>query len=161
MKSNHAFKLLNCYPQAGKKVAYQPVSYSDMLFREPESQADQNRLMSIVTTSETTGYYVDIFRSKKIEGGDRMHDYFYHNMGQVMNLTAVDGTDLNLQPTEELAFAGANLYTYSYLFDKKSALTDKDIRTVFTIRMSDKDDISMNMWMKGEKERKVFTALSL
>lgn len=32
MKSNHAFKLLNCYPQAGKKVAYQPVSYSDMLF---------------------------------------------------------------------------------------------------------------------------------
>lgn len=160
MKSNHAFKLLNCYPQAGKKVAYQPVSYSDMLFREPESQADQNRLMSIVTTSETTGYYVDIFRSKKIEGGDRMHDYFYHNMGQVMNLTAVDGTDLNLQPTEELAFAGANLYTYSYLFDKKSALTDKDIRTVFTIRMSDKDDISMNMWMKGEKERKVFTALS-
>ena len=38
-----------------------------------------------------------------------MHDYFYHNMGQVMNLTAVDGTDLNLQPTEELAFAGAKL----------------------------------------------------
>lgn len=160
MKSNHAFKLLNCYPEAGEKVAYQPVSYSEVLFREPESQADQNRTMSIVTTGETTGYYIDIFRSKKVEGGDKMHDYFYHNLGQVMNLTATDGTSLDLQPTEELAFAGAHLYTYSYLFDKKSASTVKDIKATFTIQMPDKDDISMNMWMKGEKERKVFSALS-
>lgn len=160
MKSNHAFKVLNCYPSPGQKVPYQPVSYSEVLFREPESQADQNRLMSIVTTGETTGYYLDIFRSRKVEGGDKMHDYFYHNLGQVMNLAAADGTDLNLQPTEELAFAGAHLYAYSYLFDKKSASTAKDIKATFTIQMTDKDDISMNLWMKGEKERKVFSALS-
>lgn len=160
MKSNHAFKVLNCSPSPGQKVPYQPVSYSEVLFREPESQADQNRLMSIVTTGETTGYYLDIFRSRKVEGGDKMHDYFYHNLGQVMTLTAADGTDLNLQPTEELAFAGAHLYAYSYLFDKKSASTAKDIKATFTIQMPDKDDISMNMWMKGEKERKVFSALS-
>lgn len=30
MKSNHAFKLLNCYPEAGMKVDYQPVSYSEV-----------------------------------------------------------------------------------------------------------------------------------
>lgn len=54
MKSNHAFKLLNCYPEAGMKVDYQPVSYSEVFFREPESQADQNRMMSIVTTGERT-----------------------------------------------------------------------------------------------------------
>lgn len=160
MKSNHAFKVLNCSPSPGQKVPYQPVSYSEVLFREPESQADQNRLMSIVTTGETTGYYLDIFRSRKVEGGDKMHDYFYHNLGQVMNLAAADGTDLNLQPTEELAFAGAHLYAYSYLFDKKSASTAKDIKATFTIQMTDKDDISMNLWMKGEKERKVFSALS-
>lgn len=160
MKSNHAFKVLNCYPSPGQKVPYQPVSYSEVLFREPESQADQNRLMSIVTTGETTGYYLDIFRSRKVEGGDKMHDYFYHNLGQVMTLTAADGADLNLQPTEELAFAGAHLYAYSYLFDKKSASTTKDIKATFTIQMPDKDDISMNLWMKGEKERKVFSALS-
>ena len=74
MKSNHAFKLLNCYPEAGMKVDYQPVSYSEVFFREPESQADQNRMMSIVTTGEKNGYYVDIFRSRKVEGGDKMHD---------------------------------------------------------------------------------------
>lgn len=117
-------------------------------------------MMSIVTTGEKNGYYVDIFRSRKVEGGDKMHDYFYHNMGQTMNLTAADGSSLFLQPTEELAFAGAHIYAYSYLFDKKSAETSKDIKTTFTIQMPDEDNISMNMWMKGAPERKVFSALS-
>ncbi|MBE6288063.1 MAG: six-hairpin glycosidase [Mediterranea massiliensis] len=160
MKSNHSFKLLNLYPASEADVAYPTISYSNLYFREPESQADQTRLMSIVTTSATTGYYVDIFRSRKVEGNDKMHDYFYHNMGRQMTLTATDNTDLNLQPTEELSFAGAHLYAYSYIYNKKSALTDRDVKATFTIPMPDKDDISMTMWMKGEPQRKVFAALS-
>lgn len=160
MKSNHAFKVRNLYPESGVKVPYQPVSYSEVYFREPESYSDQTRLNGIVNTSDSTGYYVDIFRSRKVEGGDKMHDYFYHNMGQVMTLKAADGTDLNLQPTQELAFAGAHLYAYSYIYDKKSAQTDKDIKAEYTINMPDKNDITMNMWMKGEKDREVFSALS-
>ena len=172
MKSNHAFDLLSCFPASAtafsaddadkaKAAAHFPiVTYSDLSFREPESRADQTRLTSIVTTGTTTGYYIDIFRSRKERGGDKMHDYFYHNLGQRMTLTATDGTALNLQPSEEPAFAGAHLYAYSYLFDKKSARTPKDIKAVFTIEMPDKDDISMNMWMRGEKDRTVFSALS-
>ena len=160
MKSNHAFKLRNMYPASAAKVPYQPVSYSEVYFREPESNSDQTRLNGIINTSDSTGYYVDIFRSKKVEGGDKMHDYFYHNMGQVMTLKAADGTDLNLQPTQELAFAGAHLYAYSYIYDKKSAQTDKNIKAEYTINMPDKNDITMNMWMKGEKDREVFSALS-
>lgn len=160
MKSNHAFKLKNMYPASAVKVPYQPVSYSEVYFREPESNSDQTRLNGIINTSDSTGYYVDIFRSKKVEGGDKMHDYFYHNMGQVMTLKAADGTDLNLQPTQELAFAGAHLYAYSYIYDKKSVQTDKNIKAEYTINMPDKNDITMNMWMKGEKDREVFSALS-
>ena len=91
-----------------------------------------------------------------------MHDYFYHNLGQTLTLTAADGSDLNLQPTEELAFAGAHLYAYSYLYDKKVAATAKDVKATFTIDMKDKDgdDIYMNLWMKGEPDREVFTALA-
>ena len=160
MKSNHPFKLLACYPEPGKQVPYSSVTYSNMYFREPESQADQTRLMSIITTGEKTGYYVDVFRSKKAEGGDKMHDYFYHNMGQVMQLTAADGSDLNLHPTEELSFAGAHLYAYSYIYDKKSAETSKDIKATYTIDVQQDDDVHMHMWMKGEENRKVFSALS-
>jgi len=161
MKSHHAFELLSCYPQSEVKVGtYAGITYSDVYFREPETRADQTRMMSIVTTTPSTGYYVDVFRSRKEKGGDKMHDYFYHNLGQDMKLTAADGSDLNLQPTEELAFAGAHLYAYSYIFNKKSAKTDQDIRATFTMNMPDGDDITMNMWMKGEKDREVFSALS-
>lgn len=161
MKSNHAFRLKSCFPAlSAKKGEFAPVTYSEVYFREPESCADQTRLMGIVTTGPETGYYVDIFRSRKAEGGDKMHDYFYHNLGQTLSLTGTDGADLNLQSTEELAFAGAHLYAYSYIYDKKVSETDKDVKATFTIAAEDGDDISMNLWMKGEPERKVFTALS-
>lgn len=161
MKSNHSFDLKSSFPAPAEPgSAFTPVTYSDVYFREPESRADQTRLMGIVTTGPETGYYVDIFRSRKEQGGDKMHDYFYHNLGQTLTLTAADGSDLNLQLTEELAFAGAHLYAYSYIYDKKSATTDKDIKATFTIDMPDNDDFFMNLWMKGEAEREVFTALS-
>lgn len=161
MKSNHAFRVDACFPApSAKKGTFVPVTYSEVYFREPESCADQTRLMGIVTTGPETGYYVDIFRSRKVQGGDKMHDYFYHNLGQTLSLTGADGTDLGLQSTEELSFAGAHLYAYSYIYDKKVSQTDKDVKASFTIGMKDGDDISMNLWMKGEPERKVFTALS-
>ncbi len=161
MKSNHAFDLQSCFPasaEPGKEFA--SVTYSNVAFREPESRADQTRMMSIVTTAADAGYYVDVFRSRKERGGDKMHDYFYHNLGQTLTLTAADGSDLNLQPTEELAFAGAHLYAYSYLYDKKMASTGKDVKATFRMTMKEGDDISMNLWMKGEPEREVFTALA-
>ncbi len=161
MKSNHAFDLQSCFPasaEPGKEFA--SVTYSDVAFREPESRADQTRMMSIVTTAADAGYYVDVFRSRKERGGDKMHDYFYHNLGQTLTLTAADGSDLNLQPTEELAFAGAHLYAYSYLYDKKMAATGKDVKATFRMTMKEGDDISMNLWMKGEPEREVFPALA-
>ena len=122
-----------------------PVTYSEVYFREPESGADQSRLTGIVTTGPEAGYYVDIFRSRKVQAEDRLHDYFYHNLGQTLSLAGTDGIDLGLQPTEELSFAGAHLYAYSYIYNKKSAETAKDVKATFTIDMPDGDDISMNL----------------
>ena len=39
-------------------------------------------------------------------------------------------------------------------------VTEKDVKADFTVRMPDKDDITMALWMKGEKDREVFSALS-
>ena len=89
-----------------------------------------------------------------------MHDYFYHNLGQQMSLTFADGTPIDLQPSDELAFAGAHLYAYSYIYDQQSACTDRDIRASFVMNMPDGDDIRMTMWQKGEPDRRIFKALS-
>ncbi len=161
MKSNHAFELEGVYPACGQKDGYyRGVTYGYVSFREPETRADQTRLTGIVATLGRPGYYVDVFRSRKEQGGDKMHDYFYHNLGQDMRLTAADGTALDLQPTEELAFAGAHLYAYSYIYDKKMAETGRDVKATFTMTMPDGDDILMTMWQKGYPDRQVFQALS-
>lgn len=83
MKSNHAFRVNSCFPApVSKKGEFYPITYSEVYFREPESCADQTRLTSIVTTGPETGYYVDIFRSRKVQGGDKMHDYFITILGR-------------------------------------------------------------------------------
>lgn len=161
MKSNHAFELKSSYPASTvRNDIYKGITFCDVYFREPETFADQTRMMSIVTTGEKTGYYIDIFRSHKVKGDDKMHDYFYHNLGQKMTITGTNGDSLNFKPTEELAFAGAHLYGYSYLFNKKSVTTNKDIKATFTMNKPDGDDIYMNMWMKGQPDREIFSALA-
>lgn len=132
---------------------------SQVSFLEPETQSTQLRTNGIVKT-EHGGYYIDIFRSRRRDGNDQFHDYFYHNLGQTMALTASDGSSLSLQPTEELSFAGGHLMAYSYLHDKYAATTDRDVKATFTTRCPDGRRIDMTMWMQGSQQRDVFQALS-
>lgn len=46
------------------------------------------------------------------------------------------------------------------IYNQRCIETNKDVRADFTVRMPDGDDITMSMWMKGEQERKIFSALS-
>ena len=42
----------------------------------------QQRTVGIVRTTKTTGYFVDVFRSKVEKGEEKYHDYIYHNVGE-------------------------------------------------------------------------------
>lgn len=162
MLSNHAFDLIGQYPQSEKKNGYYAdITYSDVFFLEPESRSDQSRLVSIVKTGESTGYYVDIFRSKKQRGGDKFHDYFYHNLGQTMELSDAKGNLLELTPSEDMGFAGGHLYALDYMWDKKSIRTHQDYQAEWKIEMpEEQEDVFMNLWMKGTEGREVFTIKS-
>ena len=152
MMSNHAFHVIDQGGQAGK-------TYSVVSFLEPESNARQQRTNAIVKTSDKGGYYVDIFRSRKIEGGDKTHDYFYHNLGQTMSVTRADGSTLKMRPTQELAFAGGHLYAYSYLYHQQVAEEPGDVKATFVTQTAD-SSIVMNLWMKGDRNRKIIQALA-
>ncbi|AWW33314.1 hypothetical protein DN752_23075 [Echinicola strongylocentroti] len=161
MLSNHAFDLNAEYPLSGKKEGYYPsITFSDVYFLEPESQSDQRRQVSIVKTSESRGYYVDIFRSKKQREGDKFHDYFYHNLGQSMTITDEEGEALKLVPSDEMAFAGGHLFALDYQWDKKSITTNEDYQAEWKIAHPDGEDVYMNLWMKGTKGREVFSLKS-
>ena len=188
MMSQHAFKVVASYPEvskeqpASKKLSEKKLSiqkdselkdkitYATVSFIEPETQAQQQRTTAIVKTSAKGGYYIDVFRSKKKEGGDKTHDYFYHNLGQEMKvMDATSGQPLDMKPTEELAFAGGHLYAYSYLYDKKSAEMQNGVKTQFVTKILDdkvveamdgQREITMTMWMKKDENRTIFQALS-
>lgn len=153
MLSHHAFRLNGCYPEPERKDSlFTEVLFGDFSFIEPETYSDQRRQVLIVNTDPQNGYYVDIFRSARKDGKDKMHDYFYHNIGQEFELS------VPTEPTEELSFAGAHLGAYSYLWNKSAAMTDEDIEGVFTMTCRDGSKAGMKMWMKGEKDRKIFKA---
>lgn len=188
MMSQHAFKVVASYPEvskeqpASKKLSEKKLSiqkdselkdkitYATVSFIEPETQAQQQRTTAIVKTSAKGGYYIDVFRSKKKEGGDKAHDYFYHNLGQEMKvMDAASGLSLDMKPTEELAFAGGHLYAYSYIYDKKSAKMQNSVKTQFVTKILDdkvveamdgQREITMTMWMKKDENRTIFQALS-
>lgn len=188
MMSQHAFKVVASYPEvskeqpASKKLSEKKLSilkdselkdkitYATVSFIEPETQAQQLRTTAIVKISAKGGYYIDVFRSKKKEGGDKTHDYFYHNLGQEMKvMDAASGLSLDMKPTEELAFAGGHLYAYSYIYGKKSAEMQNSVKTQFVTKILDdkvveamdgQREITMTMWMKKDENRTIFQALS-
>lgn len=158
MLSDHPFDLLSCYPQSNLKDGYyKDITYSDAYFLEPESRSDQNRLLSIISTSETTGYYVDIFRSKKQRQGDKYHDYFYHNLGQELFIQNMKGENIDLQPSGEMAFAGGHLFALDYMWDKRSAKINEDYQAIWKMSFPNGNHIYMNLWMKGQEGREVFS----
>jgi hypothetical protein len=161
MRSSHGFQVKSNYPVSGVQTGCFPaITFADLYFLEPETNANQQRMMSIIRTSDTSGYYIDIFRSAKKEGGDKYHDYFYHNMGQGLTVGDNTGKPLNLPPVDKLAFANGDLFAYDYLYDEKSIQITSDINATFQLKMPDRDSIFMNMWMKGSTGREIFSVKS-
>lgn len=158
MLSNQAFDLLGAYPESELQSGYYPdITYADVFFLEPESRSDQSRLVSIVRTGESSGYYVDVFRSRKQRKGDKFHDYYYHNLGQSISIKSADGEALKLEPSEEMGFAGGHLFALDYLWDKKAVRTKGDYQVEWKIdRAMGEEDVFMNLWMKGSEGREVF-----
>lgn len=168
MKSNHPFRIIeNTDTELGKDGA---VQYSIVSMTEPETFADQQRLVAMISAKEDNGkgYFVDIFRSRQPDGGDKQfHDYFYHNMGQAMSCDDTQGNAIAMEPTQELAFAGAHLGAYSYLFDKYCAETSEDAVMTYMLTPVNQDylnsigeenrgPITMKQYVKGENDRTLF-----
>ncbi|MEL7161788.1 MAG: hypothetical protein AAFN92_13590, partial [Bacteroidota bacterium] len=78
-------------------------SFSIGYFRDDRgegAEAEQQRTLGIVRTGPTSGFYVDIFRSRS-SVAQPYHDYVYHNVGEEVRI------DLTTRPTPERFRANA------------------------------------------------------
>ncbi|MEE2753573.1 MAG: heparinase II/III family protein, partial [Candidatus Latescibacterota bacterium] len=73
---DHPFTINSVEPKPQSQFALSDDnSFFDVSFHEPSTDSDQRRIVSLIRTSATSGYYVDIFRSRRRDGADRYHDY--------------------------------------------------------------------------------------
>jgi len=90
------------------KEAISPLfSFSKTTFLDDKgdkAEATQERTLALIRTSETSGYYVDVFRSKSALP-DEYHDYLYHNIGDKLQFL---NNDLTLEADPSRYQANAN-----------------------------------------------------
>lgn len=73
-------------------------NFATQFLKDEINKADQQRTLGIIRTSEQSGYYFDMFRSKSL-GENKFHDYIYHNIGDRTTLSA-NGNELSVKETD-------------------------------------------------------------
>ncbi|MFY0606458.1 MAG: T9SS type A sorting domain-containing protein [Cyclobacteriaceae bacterium] len=76
-------------PKAAASRIAENFSFSSQYLDDPFSDVSQLRTNSIIRTSPTSGYYVDIFRSKS-NVKDDFHDYLFHGIGDDLQVFSND-----------------------------------------------------------------------
>ncbi|AUC23601.1 hypothetical protein BTO15_16515 [Polaribacter sejongensis] len=118
------------------------VSFTDV------SADEKRRLVAMVRTSKTTGYYVDVFRSDQLD-----NDYIHHNLGNSMDLKNDVNKTLSLKNVNDLG----TKYDKNYAFfknQKKIKYADDFNATWTTTAVS--PALITNMWMMGQNNRDLY-----
>lgn len=114
-------------------------SFSTQFLDDDINNVDQQRTNSIIRTSSTSGYYVDIFRSLS-NTANNFHDYLFHGLGDVMEIKTGDNTlSLTDTPNRYPIEAGAprNQPGWQYYTNPKtSALTGDAITARFDLQVT-------------------------
>ena len=133
-------------------------------------KAEQERLVGLVRTSATTGYYVDVFRSRTPQP-KQFHDYLYHNLGDSLALTTAGqplplvDTPARFRPAAGTSWSRNRSYLFPgwHVFNsaRTSAAFAGDIAAEFTAAKLPPAAASMRLFIPGAAGREYSTALSL
>ena len=160
MRSYHPFTLDNAFPKSGIEPTFNGLTYSKVSFFEPKSKADQQRFTALIKSNSNAGYIVDVFRSKTQKGGKQRHDYFYHNLGQSLQLFDANSKPLNLTSTDDFGSKYGDIIGYDYITNKKKITIAKDVQALYRLKSENQPDNMMKLWVKGSENQNVYTALA-
>ncbi|WP_291962432.1 hypothetical protein [Maribacter sp.] len=135
-------------------------SFATQYLNDTVNDAQQERTLGIIRTSDSTGYYFDMFRSKSnIE--NKFHDYVYHNIGDKTILTNEKGKALSVQQTDRYKNDIGDIVKspgWRYFEDTKSTKSIKEtVKVRFDVNYNKR---YMHMIIPKESERAYTTALA-
>jgi hypothetical protein len=126
-----------------------------------KAEANQERTLALIRTSPTTGYYMDVFRSKS-KLPNEYHDYLYHNIGDKleflnkdMSLTS-DKNRYMANATKKWKQNGQYRNPGWHFFDKvqTSKVYNSDVKAKFAMtNLKDNKKHYMNLFIAGNENR--------
>lgn len=132
-------------PKPGKSERIQFSDVSTVLNLKT-LKAELRRVNAIVRTSPKTGFYLDIFRVKMLEGEGKTFDYLYHDLGTGCKFEMDGGREIS-------PFDPASGFGYSYLKNVHGLEGTGTIRGSFDVG---KDGLKMNVFIPGNGLRREF-----
>lgn len=155
-------QLVSMEPQVGVEGVSPYHSFSQNSFEDiggDKAEATQERTLALIRTSPTTGYYVDVFRSKS-KLPNEYHDYLYHNIGDKM---VFYNKDLKFKNTPNRYMANANAKWNRRTFRnpgwhffedvKTSDEYTKPVKVTFNVQQLKEGSIYMQLHIPGFKDR--------
>lgn len=124
------------------EVTSRQVSFADVTAEE------KRRVVAMIRTSETTGYYVDIFRSDQDN-----NDFLHHNLGNAVTLKDAADQALSLTPVDDLGTAYNK--NYSFLENQRKVAHHGDFNATWDID-SVSPALHVNLWMMGQENREIY-----
>ena len=135
-------------------------SFATQFLKDEVNNTRQQRTLSVIRTSETTGYYFDLFRAVSLDQ-NKFHDYIYHNLGDETTLRDSQGSQLSVRPTKRYNNdIGDVVRSPGWRFfenEKATEPTDDTVNIQFRLAH---DDRHMHMFVPGGIEHEYTTALA-
>ena len=145
-------------PMAERQAISPYCSFTDTRYVDISTETNQQRTMAIIRTSETTGYYIDIYRSDNKES----NQYLYHNVGNNLALTDMKSQPLSLvscaYPASKTPATPLDAPGFRYMNDYlTSGIRQEATRALFALE-EQSPNVYMQVLMPGETNREYMTA---
>jgi len=118
------------------------VSFADV------SAEEKRRLVAMIRTSETSGYYVDIFRSDQ-----NKNDYIHHNLGNALVLKDKSNKVLDLNNVSDLGVEYDK--NYSFFTNQRKTNYTNDFNATWIVNNTSPAMVT-DMWMMGQQNRELY-----
>lgn len=112
------------------------------------SADEKRRLVAMIRTSDTTGYYVDIFRSNQDN-----NDYIHHNLGNSLVLKNKSNTVLEMKNVNDLGVAYDK--NYSFFKNQRKVYYRNDFTATWQVKAANSTLVT-DMWMMGQNYRDLY-----
>ena len=159
----NSVKLIAMEPKVNDAGVSPNHSFSQASFiddKGEKAEATQERTLGLIRTSPTTGYYVDVFRSKS-KLSNEFHDYLYHNIGDKL---VFENKDIKLQKTPNRYKENANAEWihnkkyrnpgWHFFKDVKTSQEYKNnVKATFHIKKLRGNNLFMQLHIPGFKNR--------